>query len=343
MNYDVVGIGAALLDFQAKVEEKTIAELEIAKASMTLVEPNYQLKILSRIREDLGQKNIIVSSGGSSANTVAGLASFGGQAAFIGKLGNDQNATVYQHDMEKFGVDMISLTPSSTDTGTCLALITPDAERTMLTSLGAAIELDEKDINPQVIEAANIIYLEGYLFDSPSAKTAALKAIEIAKAKGNQVALSFSDRFCVERHHDLFVDLAKSKIDILFSNETEAMAAAKCENVEAAFNEIKNWSEKCFVSVGPNGAFASSKNGAETESVPTWDIPLVDKIGAGDGFAAGVLFGLTQNKSLRESCFLGCYCATRVIQQFSARPQEPLAPHIETATKGPAQNEIAVA
>ena len=343
MKYDVIGIGAALLDFQAKVQDKTLEDLNISKASMTLVEPNYQLELLSKIREELGQKDVKVSSGGSSANTVAGLASYGGKAAFIGKLGSDSNAQTYIDDMKRFGVEMMNLKRSQTDTGTCLALITPDAERTMLTALGAAVELEESDIDQASIEAASTLYLEGYLFDSPTAKQAALKAIDIARAKGNKVALSFADQFCVERHYDLFVDLTKSKVDYLFCNETEAMAAAKQSDPKSAFDEIKNWTEKCFVSIGPKGALASDNNGKITEEVPTWDIKLVDKIGAGDGFAAGVLFGLSHGKSLREACFMGCYSATRVIQQYSARPESPLAPHIEIAAKGPAQNEIAVA
>lgn len=333
--YEIVGMGSALLDFQAEVSEDVLNQLGVKKAGMTLVDPHYQLEVLTRLREEFAVKNIQVSSGGSAVNTLAGYANFGGKALLIAKMGNDENGQSYLSDLKNNGIAFHGeLTPEKM-TGTCLALITPDAERSMLTSLAVAVELGPDDLQTEEIKKAKVLYMEGYLWDSPTARKACLEAIEIARANNTKVAFTFSDAFCVNRHLQDFVQLAQNKLDILFCNEHEALAATKCSRIEDAFAEMKSWCDKTFISVGAKGALASEHRGASTCEVPTWDCKLVDKLGAGDLFASGVLHGIIQNRTMKESAYLGCYAATRVIQQMSARLIESLQPHIEEAVKGP--------
>ncbi|PIR23101.1 MAG: adenosine kinase [Deltaproteobacteria bacterium CG11_big_fil_rev_8_21_14_0_20_45_16] len=338
--YDLVGIGNALLDFQLEVTDAVLDEFQVKKASMTLVEATHQLKLLSILREEKANKSISISSGGSAANTLAGFSNFGGKAAFIGKLGSDENGKTYVQDLEKCGVSFNGRLEKELVTGSCLALITPDAERTMLTSLGAAIELAESDIDPELIKSSNVIYIEGYLWDSPSARRACQVAMKIARENNVKVAMSFSDAFCVDRHRADFMALLKSKsLDYLFCNETEALSAAQTKNVQEAFESLSSLCDHCYISTGPRGALASEGFGKLKENVSTWDVELVDKIGAGDLFASGVLYGITKNKSLRERAYLGCYSATRIIQQMSARLNGvSLAEELAIALKGPASS-----
>jgi len=335
--FDLVGIGNALLDFQLEVKEAILDEFQVKKASMTLVEATHQLKLLSILREEKGHKSMNISSGGSAANTMAGFSNFGGKAAFIGKLGNDENGKIYVQDLEKCGVSFSGKLEKDLITGSCLALITPDAERTMLTSLGAAIELAESDIDPELIKVSGTIYIEGYLWDSPSARKACQLAIKIARKNNVKVAMSFSDAFCVDRHRDDFMGLLKSKsLDYLFCNEAEALSAAQTKEIQKAFESLSTLCDHCYISTGPRGALASEDFGKTKEQVSTWDVELVDKIGAGDLFASGVLYGIIQNKSLKERAFLGCYSATRIIQQMSARLNGiSLAEELSIALKGP--------
>jgi len=335
MQYELVGLGNALLDFQIEVPESTLQELSINKGSMTLVEANYQLKTLAILREKYHSSDFIVSSGGSAANTLAGFVSYGGKAFLIGKLGDDDNGRSYSLDLQKCGLGFNAKPAKDLPTGTCLALITPDAERTMLTSLGVAIELSKADLDIEMIKNTPLLYIEGYLWDSPTAREACLEATRIATENGNKVAFTFSDGFCVDRHRDDFVSFAKDKIDILFCNDAEARAAVKGDDTRAAFDEISKWVDTLCLSTGPKGCLMSSRRGAEKEEVPTWDAKLVDKLGAGDLFASGVLYGLSKGKTLKECAYLGCFSATRVIQQMSARLSDKLSDQVEIALQGP--------
>jgi len=341
MKYDLVGIGNALLDFQIEVPEKILEELQIKKGSMTLVEPNYQLKVLSLLREKFNASNFKMSSGGSAANSLAGFSNYGGKSLLIGKLGQDENGAFYQKDLNACGVQFSSKTTTELPTGTCLALITPDAERTMLTSLGAAVELNTKDLDVDALKHSDFLYIEGYLWDSPSARAACLEAASIAKQNHTKVAFTYSDAFCVKRHFKDFLDLAKNKIDILFCNEHEAKAATETEDISKAFEEIAKWSPTVCVSIGPKGALVAEQAGKKTDRVATWDAKLVDKLGAGDLFASGVLFGLSQQRTLKEAAYLGCFSATRVIEQMSARLTQDLSKEIDQALQGPGKNAAA--
>jgi sugar/nucleoside kinase (ribokinase family) len=335
MKYDVLGVGNALLDFQIEVSNEFLEKHGLKKGSMSLVDAATQHRIIAEVEATYGHSAIRKTSGGCTANTLAGLANYGGRAYFVGKIGCDANGETYVRDLKKARVDS-HLEPEDHDhTGTCLALITPDAERTMLTHLGIATQLKISDIKAEKIQASDIVYIEGYLWDPPSGRSASKEAIQIARQIKKKVAFTFSDSFCVKRHLEDFLHLAKNSIDILFCNEHEALEATGETKIESAFRAMKNWAPIVAITTGPKGALLSDSTRGLTEEIGTWDVKLVDKLGAGDLFAAGFLFGLIRSKSLKEAGYLGCYSATKVIQQMSARLDEDLSSQIELAIRGP--------
>ncbi len=341
MKYNVLGVGNALLDYQVSVSYQFLEKNGFKKGSMQLVDAETQGKLLREIRKEFKSNEIKQSSGGCVANSLAGLCNFGGKAFYIGKIAADDHGEIYRNDLRAAKIDT-ELHPGATEqTGTCLALITPDAERTMLTHLGIATHLGPKDIDSTKIDESEIVYIEGYLWDSPSGRAASQEAIKIAKAKGKKVAFTYSDSFCVDRHFDDFVNLAKSSVDILFCNETEAVRATNTPQVDEAFKIIKNWAPVVCITTGPRGALLSDSKKSETVQIPTWDVKLVDKLGAGDLFAAGFLFGYTHGRNLKEAGYLGCYSATKIIQQVSARLTEDLSKQIDTAVRGPSKEATA--
>jgi len=339
MKYDVIGVGNALLDYQVEVPFGYLKTHKLQRGSMTLVDARWQADLITELKQTFGEGKIKKSSGGCAANTLAGITNFGGTAYYITKIANDENGNFYKTDLEKAGVKYDMQPSERGNTGTCLALITPDAERTMLSHLGISIELNEKDIQPMRIEQGAITYIEGYLWDSPTGREACKKAIHIAKEKKKKVAFTCSDSWCVERHREDFVNYAKTSIDILFCNEAEAVELTRAQDVFAAFKILREWCEIVNITTGPRGALISHKGEKICEEIPTWSVQLVDKLGAGDLYAAGTLYGLTHGKSLRESAFLGCYSATKIIQQMSGRLQSSLKDDIEMAERGPNQDQ----
>ena len=335
MKTDVVGIGNALLDYQVHTSFEFLKQHHLISGSMTLVDANTQKDLLSKIHKHFPKDHVRRSSGGCAANTIAGIRNFGGSSSFIGKIGKDPIGEFYQQDLERIGVSVHLQSSNVQSTGTCLAFITPDAERTMITHLGIATELHEKDIPTAPIQNTKIVYFEGYLWDSPSANKACLKAMDIAKQENKKIALTFSDALCVERHFDEFRHLTQSKVDILFCNEKEALKATNTNRVEDAFRSLQQWCDIVHITTGPRGALVASRKENFAEEIPTWNVKLVDKLGAGDLYAAGVLYGLTHGKNLKESSFLGCYSATRIIQQMSARLEVSLKADIEKVQEGP--------
>jgi sugar/nucleoside kinase (ribokinase family) len=334
MKYDVVGLGNALLDYQTQVPFELLQELGVTKGSMTLVEAALQKSATESIQRRYHQ-GLRVSSGGCAANTLAGFAQFGGRGFLFGRTGTDAAAEHYAQDLQGIGVATALTQDPDGVTGTCLALITPDAERTMLTHLGVAIKLSEVDIQAEPIQNAGIVYIEGYLWDSPTARAASQKAIQIARDAGKSIAFTYSDSFCVDRHKADFIDLAKNHINILFCNETEATMATGESDPQKAFQVMKEWSDIVCMTWGPKGALLSDRRRGIVEEVGTWDVKVVDKLGAGDLFASGVLYGLTTGKSLKEAGYLGCYAATRVIQQMGARLSHQLMLEVPIALTGP--------
>lgn len=315
--YDVAGIGNAIVDVIAKAEDAFLAANGLIKDEMRLMDAAEAEALYAKMGPGLEM------SGGSAGNTMAGIASLGGRGAFIGKVADDQLGRVYRHDIRAAGVafDTADLT-DGTPTGRCLILVTPDAHRTMSTFLGACNKLTPADIDPAVIQASQVTYMEGYLWDPPAAKEAFLKAAAIAHAAGRKVALSLSDSFCVHRHHDSFLSLVEGHVDILFANESEICALYKSD-WDGAVKAVAGHCEVAVLTRGEKGAVIQA--GGRTVSVPAMPLgDVVDTTGAGDLYAAGFLFGFTNGRSLEESARLGALAAGEIIGHFGARPQRSL-------------------
>lgn len=262
-------------------------------------------------------------SGGSVANSVAGIASLGGKPAFLGRVRNDELGTIFTHDLNGVGVHF-EPTPATDGkrTARCFVLVTPDAERSMLTYLGACTEFAEDDVDEELIKQSEIIYIEGYLWDQPNAIKAIRKAITVAKENGVKVAFTLSDPFCVSRHLEEF-DKAMPLFDILFCNEEEAKMLFGVQNSEDAIEKAKGLDTLVVMTIGSKGAAVIEKGNATIVATDNVD-KLIDTTGAGDLFAAGFLYGYTNGKSLEESAKIGNKAAGQIIQQLGARPQKPL-------------------
>jgi sugar/nucleoside kinase (ribokinase family) len=316
---DVLCIGNAIVDVIADADDRFLEQQGLAKGSMRLIDDREADRLYAAMRP--GRE----LSGGSAGNTAAGLAALGCKAGFIGQVADDQLGAIYQHDIESLGVDFIVAARADVGaTARSLILVTPDAQRTMNTFLGAAQMLDKSDIDPAEIAGAGIVYLEGYLWDPPAPRAAMEKAIDAAQSAGRKVAFTLSDTFCVDRHRDGFWQLLKDgKIDILFANEAEAAAMAEANDVEAAIARLAEFARTLVVTRSEAGATALS--GGERVDVPAQPIErLVDTTGAGDLFAAGFLAGQARAKGLKDSLTLGAIAAAEVIQHYGARPERDL-------------------
>ena len=316
---DVLAIGNAIVDVIADADDRFLESQGLHKGMMRLIDE----REAERLYAAMGPGREL--SGGSAGNTAAGLAALGCSAGFIGQVADDQLGAIYQHDIESLGVDFI--VPARADVGATarsLILVTPDAQRTMNTFLGAAQMLDKSDIEPAEVAAAGIIYLEGYLWDPPAPRAAMEKAIAAAHAAGRKVAFTLSDTFCVDRHRDGFWQLIRDgKIDILFANEAEAAAMEEENDVERAIELLSKEVPMLVVTRSEAGATAIA--GDERADVPAEPIDrLVDTTGAGDLFAAGFLAGQARNRSLKDSLRLGAIAAAEVIQHYGARPETDL-------------------
>ena len=316
---DVLAIGNAIVDVIADADDRFLEDQGLTKGMMRLIDE----REAERLYGAMGPAREL--SGGSAGNTAAGLAALGCKAGFIGQVADDQLGAIYQHDIESQGVDFI--VPARADVGATarsLILVTPDAQRTMNTFLGAAQMLDKSDIDPAEIAEAGIVYLEGYLWDPPAPRAAIEKAIEAAHAAGRKVAFTLSDTFCVDRHRDGFWKLIKDgKIDILFANEAEAAAMEEENDVERAIDLLSREVPMLVVTRSEAGATAIA--GGERADVPAELIErLVDTTGAGDLFAAGFIAGQARGKSLKDSLRLGAIAAAEVIQHYGARPEKDL-------------------
>jgi sugar/nucleoside kinase (ribokinase family) len=264
-------------------------------------------------------------SGGSAANTMVGVASFGGRAHYVGKVRDDQLGEVFGHDLRATGVGYD--TPRATDgppTGRCLILVTPDAQRTMGTFLGASVRLGPGDIDRSLITRGKILYLEGYLFDPPEAQEAFRTAAAIAHAAGRKVSLTLSDPFCVGRHRAAFLDLVERHVDILFANEAEICALYEVRDFDAALARVRGHCQVAALTRSGKGSVIMADGRVHTVSAHPVDA-VVDTTGAGDLYAAGVLYGLSQGLDLPTCGRLGSLAAAEVIAHVGARPMVPLA------------------
>jgi sugar/nucleoside kinase (ribokinase family) len=319
---DVYGVGNALVDVQVQVKEDFLLAHGLEKGVMTLVTARKQQELLELVG-DLEKK---ISPGGSACNTVVGLAGFGGRAYYAGKVGDDEHGSFFQSALTEVGIRS-TVNRGHGSTGTCLVMITPDADRTMQTSLGASIELDEDDIQAGLVGESRYVYVEGYLWDSPGPQRACRRAMEIARARGVPVAFTYSDPFCVKRSAEDFRSLSRFSVDLVFCNEEEArMITANPDRAEAC-REIASWGPTVFMTAGADGAFYA--RGRENGRIQPFKVKAVDTNGAGDLFAGGVLYGLTHGLALAEAGKLGAYAAARVVSLVGPRLDEGLAGEVE--------------
>ena len=317
--FDVVGVGNAIVDVIAQADNALIERLKLSKGAMTLIESDEA----DRLYSEMGSG--IETSGGSAANTLAGIASLGGKAAYIGKVRDDQLGGVFSHDIKAAGVDYrLRAATEGPTTARCLIFVTPDADRTMQTYLGVSVMLGSDDIDPEAIGDARITYLEGYLFDREEAKEAFVKAAELAHAAGRKVALSLSDPFCVDRHRASFQHLVEGHIDILFANHDEITSLYETDSFDDAVGQLVGKVELAAVTRGAEGSVIVTPG--EVVQIPAETVDkVVDTTGAGDLYAAGVLFGLTQGYELDIAGRIGSICAAEVISHYGARPETSLA------------------
>ena len=315
---DVLGIGNAIVDVLAKADDAFLAEHDLAKGAMTLIDDRRAESLYDAMGPGTER------SGGSAANTMVGLASLGGRAAFIGKVRDDQLGTIFGHDIRSAGVAFE--TPAAADgatTARCLILVTADAQRTMATYLGACVGLGPEDVDEEAVTAAQVIYLEGYLWDLPPAKQAFLKAARVAHEAGRKVALTLSDPFCVDRHRESFLELIEGHVDLLFANEAEITALYQVSEFDQALQAMRSHCEVAALTRSEKGALILA--GDEVHMVDAEPVSqVVDTTGAGDLYAAGFLRGYTQGRRLFDCGRIGAVAAAEVISHFGARPEQPL-------------------
>lgn len=317
--FDVIGIGNAIVDVLAQADDKFLIENKIEKGGMTLIDAAQA----DALYKKMGQ--CTESSGGSTGNTIAGIASFGGKAAYIGKVADDQLGEAFTHDIRAVGAEFT--TPplkGGSPTARCLILVTPDAQRSMSTFLGACVELSKADLDEDLIKNSQVTYLEGYLFDPPAAKEAFYEAAKIAHAAGRKVALTLSDSFCVGRYRKEFQELIETQVDILFANEDEIISLYESKGFDEAVHAVRG---KCEVM-----ALTRSEQGSVVINSTDWHVidaqkvdKIVDTTGAGDQYAAGFLYGYTNGFDLVTSGRMGSLAAAEIISHVGGRPQASLA------------------
>ncbi len=318
-NIDVLGIGNAIVDILVHVDDEFLSQEGLEKGTMALIDKD----VAADLCKKLGPA--VKCSGGSVANTIAGLASLGSKVAFIGKIRDDDLGNIFRNDIRGLGVNFDTLPAlNGPATATSIVLVTPDAERTMQTYLGACTDLCIEDIDEDQIKASAVTYLEGYLWDPPAAKMALVKASQIAHATNRKVALSLSDPFCVDRHRRDFRDLVANHIDILFANEEEIISLFEARDFESALQNVRGQCEVIALTRGAAGSVVMSRD--EVFAIGVSPVKrLIDTTGAGDAYAAGFLWGLSQGIELKRCASLGNSVASEVIQHLGARPNQSVA------------------
>ena len=310
---DIVGIGNAIVDVLTTVDDSLLERLSFSKGSMTLIDENKAKELYEMTT------NRIQRSGGSVANSLACVAQLGGKAAFIGRVRNDNLGEIFTDEISTTGT-IFNTPPSSygPSTARCLIFVTPDAQRTMCTYLGASVLLEPKDIDLSVVREAKILYLEGYLWDNPAAKNAFIKAAEIAKNAGRKVALSLSDSFCVNRHRESFLKLVNDYIDILFANEDEIKTLYKTSSLSTALEKLKKKCNLAGITIGEKGSILIS-NGKEINIDPFILGKAIDTTGAGDLYAGGFLKGIADGLKPELSAKIGSICAGQIVTELGSR------------------------
>jgi len=318
ISYDVLGIGNAIVDVLAPAEDAFLEAHGMAKGAMTLIDAERAEELYAAMGSGTE------ASGGSAANTVAGVAALGGRACFIGKVRDDELGSIFAHDIRAIGVDFHSAPATSgAPTARCLISVTPDAKRTMHTYLGACVDLGPEDVDEDLIAASAITYLEGYLWDPPGAKEAFIKAMGAARVAGRKVALSLSDGFCVDRHRDEFQDLVEHHVDILFANEQEITSLYEVDDFNAAMQAVQGRCDIAALTRSEKGAVIVAGDEVHVVSAEPIDA-VVDTTGAGDLYASGFLTGLSEGRSLPECGRMAGIGAAEIISHMGARPEVDL-------------------
>jgi sugar/nucleoside kinase (ribokinase family) len=314
MNYDLVGIGNALVDIEVQVDDAFIKEISVTKGGMTLFSTAEQEKVLKA----LASKPYKVSSGGSAANTIHGASILGAESYYLGRVANDENGKHYTEDMQSCSVGFCGPGSDTEGTGTCVILITPDAERTMLTNLGVSALLHPDNVDETIIHNAKAVYVEGYLWTGDETREAGLRMAQIAKKQGIPVAFTLSDAFVVNSFKESLLDFIQWNVDILFCNEVEAQAMTGETDSRKAFDKLLAMVDTLFLTLGSKGSLAG-KSGQEPVEVGIFPVKAVDTTGAGDLYAAGALYGLINDRSLKDSAMIGSYCAAQVVSHIGGR------------------------
>ena len=317
--FDVVAIGNAMVDVLANMDDEFLEKHNMPKGMMTLIDASSAETIYHHISE-----NGVECSGGSAANTAVGIAALGGKPAFIGKVADDKLGEVFRKDITDSGVYFTTpCLENEKPTARCMVIVSPDAQRTMNTYLGACSKLTRKDIDEDLIRQAKIVYMEGYLWDRQEAKDALLYAVELAHKHNRKVSLSLSDPFCVNRHRDSFLQLIRDGVNVLFCNEDEIMALFNTTDPEDAFKQCGDLCEIAVITRGAKGAVAvCGQNRYEVSAEPISRV--VDTTGAGDLFAAGFLTGLARGKAVQDCLQMGAVAAAEIISHYGARPETSL-------------------
>jgi sugar/nucleoside kinase (ribokinase family) len=316
--YDVAAIGNAIVDVIAPADDAFLSDNGLDKGAMMLVDAERSLALYSKMAAG------VETSGGSAGNTIAGVASFGGKAAYLGKVAEDQLGATFTNEMRAIGAHF-EPTPLVGGPATAVSMInvTPDGQRTMCTFLGASVEFTDADVTPAVIEGAKIVYLEGYLFDAEPARKAFAKAAALARGSGRMLAITLSDGFVVDRHRAGLLAFIESQVDLVFANEVEICSLFQTDSFEAAMGEITLRAKLAAVTRSEHGSVVATN--AETYSVPAYPVEkVVDTTGAGDQYAAGFMFGLARGRSLPDCARLGSLAASEVISHYGPRPQVSL-------------------
>ncbi len=322
ISYDVVGIGNAIVDVISQQDDDFIKTFDLTKGAMVLIDADRAVELYDAM--DV----MTETSGGSAGNTMIGVASFGGSASFIGKVADDDLGKVFAKDSAASGVSFV-VEPGrdGEPTGRSMVIVTPDAERTMNTFLGAATTLYRSDIPVDIVAASKYLFCEGYIWDIDETKDAIRHAISVAKGAGRKISFTLSDSFCVDRHFDEWHELLDNDIDLLFGNEDELMTLTKAKTHAEAVEKVRGRCEILCATKGAEGSLIVTAD--ETIEVPVVPVEhVVDTTGAGDQYAAGVLYGLTHGLSFYESGMLGSKAAAEVISHMGARPMRPLSDYL---------------
>ena len=319
--YDVTGVGNAIVDIIVQVEDSLLVDLDLTKGGMALVDEQRAAALFKAVSNT--GKTSTRQAGGSAGNTVAGIESLGGRAAYVGKVAKDDLGNAFTDSLKRneihFATEPLSTGPR---TASCLVLVTPDAQRTMCTYLGACVELRAEDIDERLIANSAVTYLEGYLFDPPHAKDAFIHAAMTAHEAGRKVSLTLSDSFCVDRHRDAFLQLVEKHVDVLFANESEIISLYQTSSFEEAATQVQGHCELAALTRSEQGSVLVAQD--RRLEIPADPTQVVDTTGAGDLYAAGLLYGYTHGLPLETCGRLGSLAAAEVISHVGGRPQQRL-------------------